>query len=59
MTLEEQIQDFLNFYNNNVPSPEHEPIRFQKYVDIYKYHKQRQADRKLQEFNGNGEVSNG
>jgi len=29
--------EFLNFYNNDVPNMEHEPIRFQYFVKLFLY----------------------
>jgi hypothetical protein len=29
--------EFLNFYNNKVPSMEHEPVRFNYYIKLFLY----------------------
>ena len=29
--------EFLDYFNNNVPDMEHEPIRFQYYVKLFLY----------------------
>jgi hypothetical protein len=29
--------EFLTFYNNDVPSMEHEPLRFEYYVKLFLY----------------------
>jgi len=38
MTIEEEIQAFLEHYDYDVPSPEHEPIRFAHYVKAWRYY---------------------
>jgi hypothetical protein len=41
MTNEEILklyEEFLAYYKGNVPSMEHEPIRFQAYVKMFKYY---------------------
>ena len=48
MTLEQEIEDFVNFFGmENLPSPEHEPKRFEFYVRAYRYHKSRQSEKTM------------
>jgi hypothetical protein len=38
MTVEEEIEQFIKFYENDrIPDPEHEPIRFAYYVRLFRY----------------------
>ena len=37
MTYEEMIEDFLKFYNYNVPNPDHQPRIFEYYVRMYRF----------------------
>lgn len=30
---------FLEFFNGSVPDPDHEPIRFEYYLKLFKYYK--------------------
>ena len=39
MTVEEEIQAFLEHYDYDVPNPEHEPRRFAYYVKLFNYTK--------------------
>jgi len=34
-------KEFLEFYDNNVPSMEHEPTRFQYYVKLFLYYRRK------------------
>lgn len=45
MTYEEHVDRVLEMFPN-IPNPEHEPIKFQYYLNVYKYilTKQRQPD---------------
>jgi hypothetical protein len=36
MTVDEEIDAFLEYYGDDVPNPEHEPIRFAYYVRMYR-----------------------
>ena len=38
MTIEEEIQAFLEHYDYDVPNPEHEPKRFAYYVKMWRYY---------------------
>jgi hypothetical protein len=39
---DEEIKEFLEFYQGQqIPSPEHEPIRFAAFVRNFKYYKSR------------------
>ena len=37
----QRYEEFLKYYDYNVPSLEHEPIRFAYYVRNWKYYKER------------------
>jgi hypothetical protein len=38
--IDEEIKEFLEYYEGyDLPSPEHEPIRFAHYVRVFRYHK--------------------
>ena len=46
MTSEDEVllrtyQRFLDHFNNDVPSMEHEPIRFAYYVKMFQYYEER------------------
>ena len=38
MTVEEKINNFLKFWNNDVVDPTHYPIIFQHQLKIWKYY---------------------
>ena len=35
--LDNIYKEFIEFYNDNIPDIEHEPIRFQYYVKLFLY----------------------
>jgi hypothetical protein len=37
MTVEEQIEEFLQMYGDRLPNPEHCPKEFAYYVMLYKH----------------------
>lgn len=37
MTIEEQIEEFLEMYGDRLPNPEHQPKIFEYYVRLYKH----------------------
>jgi hypothetical protein len=39
MTVDEQIEEFLEMYGDRLPNPEHCPKEFAYYVMLYKYSK--------------------
>ena len=39
MTVDEQIEEFLEMYGDRLPNPEHCPKEFAYYVMLYKYGK--------------------
>lgn len=39
MPSEKELEDFLQFYDYKIPHPEHEPIRFQYAIKLYKYYR--------------------
>jgi hypothetical protein len=39
MTVEEQIEEFLEMYGDRLPNPDHCPKEFAYYVMLYKYSK--------------------
>jgi hypothetical protein len=39
MTIEEQIEEFYQWYGDKLPNPEHEPLRFAYYVRMYQHTK--------------------
>jgi hypothetical protein len=34
---DKELNEFLEFYNNDVPNPEQEPIRFKYYVKLFQF----------------------
>lgn len=42
MHLDDEIKNFLEHFDYDVPNPEHEPRRFEYYVRMYRYYKERQ-----------------
>ncbi len=36
MTTDEQVQDFINYFGDQIPNPEHYPIRVKWLVKWYK-----------------------
>jgi len=32
-----ELEEFLKFYDNDVPNPEQEPIRFNYYVKLFRF----------------------
>lgn len=45
------FEEFLAHYNNDVPSPEHEPLRFATYVRNWKYYKEKFVLQENVEYN--------
>ncbi len=39
MTPEEQLNDFLEYFNYDVPDPDHYPKIFNYYMKLYMYYK--------------------
>jgi hypothetical protein len=37
-------KQFWDFFDGNLPNPEHEPIRFMHYVKMFKYYKGRENE---------------
>jgi len=37
-----ELKEFFEYFNNKVPNPEHYPIQFQYFVNIYKLNKGKQ-----------------
>jgi len=38
--IDEEIKEFLEYYDGyELPSPEHEPIRFAHWVNVFRYYK--------------------
>lgn len=33
------LEDLLEFYDNDLPNPDQEPIRFAHYIKLYKYYR--------------------
>jgi len=40
VTIEEQMDDFLKFFDYNVPDPEHFPKVFGYFVNLWKYERE-------------------
>jgi hypothetical protein len=34
-----EMEEFLEYFGDDVPHPEHEPRRFAYYVKLFRYHK--------------------
>ena len=48
---EKEILEFCEFYNNELPSPVHEPKRFEYYYRMWKYIK------RIRERNSGGDIA--
>lgn len=33
----EQVKEFIEYWGDELPSPEHEPIKFKYYMNLYNY----------------------
>ena len=38
MTVDEQVQAFLEYFNHDIPDPDQEPRRFEYYLKLWRYH---------------------
>jgi hypothetical protein len=47
----QEYERFLEYYDGNVPSMEHEPIRFASYVKMFRYYTEREQNEKQRTSN--------